>query len=189
MNNVEQSFADAFLGKFGEQNHRWEAFSFINKQLAKLEQSIVIVETGCARQEENWHGDGQSTLVFDWIVSKYGGSVTSIDISPENCKTAKRLAPNTNVICADSITALRSFRDAEKIDLLFLDSYDATGRYDSPLHHMGELAAIYTRLKDGCMIAIDDCFDGGKHKYVAHFFQDIGINPIIEGYITIWRKT
>lgn len=185
---MENSFTIKFLSKFGEHDRRWSAFSFIASELLNLQQEVVIVETGCVRQEENWGGDGQSTVVFEWIVKQRGGHLTSIDISPVNCDVAKRLAPSANVVCSDSITALRSIVDAESIDLLYLDSYDATGNFDSPLHHIGELAAIYTRLKDGCMIAVDDCFEGGKHKYVAAFFDDIGIKPIIDGYVTVWRK-
>lgn len=189
MSNQTNDDIKEILQEFEKTDARLSAFSFITNELLGLHKEVVIVETGCVRQAGNWSGDGQSTVVFDRIVNRCGGKLTSIDISPESCAVARRLVPNANVICADSIATLRSLLNAESIDLLYLDSYDATGHFDSPLHHMGELAAIYTRLKDGCMIAIDDCFDGGKHKYVARFFEDIGIKPLIEGYITVWRKS
>lgn len=77
--------------------------------------------------------------------------------------------------------------------LLYLDSMDLYGAphemAQSALHHAGELAACYSRLPSGCLIAVDDCKEPiGKHTIVKAFFDAAGIKPEFSGYITIWRK-
>ena len=44
----------------------------------------LIVETGCARQENNFDGDGMSTIIFDKLVEYHGGDFYSVDINPDN---------------------------------------------------------------------------------------------------------
>ena len=186
-----QEVFDAFTAEFKslQSEHRWPAFAGIAKRLVDIDGPVHIVETGCARQEGNWQGDGQSTVMWGWLAERLGGSVATIDISRQNLDVAKRLVPSANAICSDSITALRSLPHAEQIDLLYLDSYDVTHDYRAPLHHMGELAAIYDRLKSGCLIAVDDAMkDYGKDLYVKIFFADNGIKPIINGYTKVWEK-
>jgi SAM-dependent methyltransferase len=174
---------------------RWNAFLFIAKQLLEKEGDVWLCETGCARWANNWHGDGQSTQLWDWILEQKGGTGFSVDIEPRHVEYAKQVAPRVFVTCADSIRYLAEFdnKAASLLDLLFLDSYDygPDDRYAlSELHHAGELAAIYERLKPGCLVAVDDCHtpEEGKQRFVKLFFKKLGVEPIHESYITVWKK-
>jgi hypothetical protein len=172
--------------------HRREPFEFIIARLSALNRPVLIVETGTARERNNWRGDGQSTLLWDWLIGKVGGEAHSADINPEAVEIASAQAPRVNCVCADSQRFLRDFDRAREIDLLYLDAYDwgesRRANTLSELHHVGELAAIYERLSPGCLVAVDDCHgvDRGKHVLVQEFFRRLGIEPIFLGYVTIW---
>lgn len=168
---------------------RWTAFDYIAKKCEELGRPVTIVETGCLREPGNWWDDGQSTALFGWLASKTKGTVLSIDYAKESLDAAVATVPNAVPVQMDSILALRNIGDAENIDILYLDSMDRTDRWDSPLHHIGELASIYSRLKSGCLIAVDDCVGPyGKHRYVSMFFSDIGVLPKVVSHIIVWEK-
>ena len=162
--------------------------------LSSLDRPVLIVETGTARERDNWVGDGQSTLVWDWLLGVVGGQAYSVDVDPKAVETARTQVRHVTCICEDSQKFLRNFPDAPQIDLLYLDAYDwgFSRRQNvlSELHHVGELAAIYERLPAGCLVAVDDChgIDQGKHVLVQEFFNRLGVEPVQRGYITIWRK-
>jgi hypothetical protein len=43
----------------------------------------------------------------------------------------------------------------------------------SSLHHLKELAAVYAKLKPGCLIVVDDNNNGvGKGQYVSDFLNN-----------------
>lgn len=182
-------FDRAFKRKVGEE-HRWPAFKTIAYYLLAKQEPVNIVETGCARETDNWAGDGQSTQVWNWIVERTGGSIISFDINPKAVAYAKSVAPLADVRCSDSVTGLRSLENPEEIDFLYLDSFDLTDSIDSPTHHLAELAAVYPRLKSGCLIAVDDCQseERGKHRFVRDWLRILGVPPLLESYVTIWRK-
>jgi hypothetical protein len=169
---------------------RWEAFTLIAEDLLGRNRPLYIVETGCARQENNWSGDGQSTLVWDWLLDQAGGTGLAMDISKENCAVAASQVQHFKVACVDSIVGLRTMVEPDKIDFLYLDSYDLTETIDSPLHHLAELSAVYAALPSGCLIAIDDCVDEqhGKHRFVRDWLLSLGVRPLLESYVTVWRK-
>lgn len=168
---------------------RWKAFSYLGKELLSLNRGVIIVETGSVRRPGAWIEEGQSTIIWDWIVGRAGGSATSFDISPEAVAACRSMVKNVNVIESDSVAGLRSLGRPEEIDLLFLDSYDVTGDYRAPMHHLTELGCVYERLKSGCMIAVDDCgHEWGKDRYVSAFFADNGIKPVLDSYIRVWIK-
>lgn len=184
-----QKFHDQFNKQLGE-TRRWAAFLYVVTHLGSLRRPVTIVETGCARALNNWAGDGQSTLVWDWLVGELGGTATSFDISSDSVAYARSKVQHANVVQSDSIIGLRCV-DASKIDFLYLDSYDWTGSIDSPAHHLAELASVYPRLPSGCLIAVDDCLDGeggGKHAFVKAFLTSLGIEPKVIGYVTVWIK-
>ena len=182
-------FDRAFKSKVGE-DHRWAGFKTIAYYLLAKQEPVHIAETGCARQENNWSGDGQSTQVWNWIVQRTGGSLVSFDIDPKAVAYAKSVAPLADVHCIDSVQGLRLMPNPEQLDFLYLDSFDLTDGIDSPTHHLAELAAIYPRLKSGCIIAVDDCKSEthGKHRFVRDWLMILGVRPLLESYVTVWKK-
>ena len=182
-------FDRAFKGKVGDE-HRWPGFKLIAYYLLAKQEPIHIAETGCARERDNWYGDGQSTQVWNWIIERTGGSLISFDINPNCVAYAKSVAPLADVRCIDSVQGLRQLQNPEQLDFLYLDSYDLTDGIESPTHHLAELAAVYPRLRSGCIIAVDDCMGDqkGKHRFVRDFLSRLGVEPVLRSYITVWRK-
>ena len=185
---------NAFDEKFGAElssGTRWAAFSWIYEYLRNLGRPISIVETGTARQRGNYQGDGQSTILFDWMLQEFGGTGISIDLSLDAVGVARSQVQRMTVIHGDSITILRGLSDLDRVDLVYLDSYDWTGGWDAALHHAGELSAIFSRLSPGCVIAVDDCLSrtNGKHMLVSAMLREMGMTPVLESYITIWIKS
>ena len=168
---------------------RWNAFAYIYDQLARLHRPVGIVETGCARLAGNWFGDGQSTVVWAWMVKVLGGLVTSYDISPESCKVARQLAPTAQIVELDSLIGLTTYPAPDMVDFLYLDSMDYDGD-PSALHHLEELGKIWDKLQPGTLIAVDDNLGGGegKHKFVLRRLGISGIEPVVWGRVVIWRK-
>jgi hypothetical protein len=182
-------FDREFRSKLGE-DRRWPAFKLIAYYLLAKQEPVHIAETGCARQADNWNGDGQSTQVWNWIIERTGGSAIAFDINPGAVAYAKTVAPLVDVKCIDSVQGLRMIPHAEKLDFLYLDSYDVTPGIESPTHHLAELTSIYPRLPPGCLIAVDDCkINGnGKDRFVKAWLSSLGVEPIKDSYVTVWRK-
>ena len=181
---------DAEFGRHLDTTRRWGAFRTIVANLIARGRPVNIVETGCARQPDNWAGDGQSTLVWDWLLDKVGGTGLSMDISDPNCRAAASQVQHFKVACVDSVVGLRTMVTPEEIDFLYLDSYDLTETIDSPTHHLAELASVYPRLPSGCLIAVDDCVDEqyGKHRFIRDWLVRMGVQPVLRGYVTVWVK-
>jgi len=169
---------------------RWHPFRTIVANLIARGRPVNIAETGCARQPGNWGGDGQSTLVWDWLLTQVGGTGLSMDISQESCEAAAGQVFNIKVACVDSIVGLRVLVKPEELDFLYLDSFDLTETIDSPTHHLAELASVYPRLPSGCLIAVDDCVSEqhGKHRFVRDWLARMGVEPLVRGYVTVWQK-
>jgi hypothetical protein len=155
----------------------------------------LIVETGCARQENNFEGDGMSTAIFDTFVNYHGGEFYSVDINSDNVRFAASRSKKVNITCSDSVRFLYNqskvwVAQNRKIDLLYLDSFDfdIDNPHPSSLHHIFELAAIMPCLKEGTMICVDDNFDtAGKGSYVKEFMDLIGKERIYTDYQWIWK--
>lgn len=191
-NNPQQYSFDNVKHRLGR---RLTGFQYIMDYLSATP-SPAIVETGCARQMDNFEGDGQSSSLFDNAIQN-GGSFMTVDISKasvEYCTT--RVSSKSCVVLADSITFLRSYGKYNKtpIDLLYLDSFDAHPDVveQSALHHLYEFIVIQESLKDGCLVVVDDNWkvNGewvGKGKYINDFMSKIGINPIFVGYQIMWK--
>lgn len=164
----------------------------------------LIVETGCARQENNFDGDGMSTIIFDKLVEYHGGDFYSVDINSDNVKFATAHCKNANMFCGDSVSFLYNqskswVANNRKIDVLYLDSYDfdVNNPHPSSLHHVMELVAVMPSLKDGTMICVDDnplCQDDkgnliemGKGLYVKQFMEQIKRERLHNGYQWVWK--
>ena len=155
----------------------------------------LIVETGCARQENNFEGDGMSTTIFDTFVDYHGGELYSVDINPDNVRFAMATAKKANITCSDSVKFLHQqskvwLSQNRKIDLLYLDSFDfdMANPHTSSLHHIFELVAVMPCLQEGTMICVDDNFDTvGKGGYVKEFMDLIGKERLYNGYQWVWK--
>jgi predicted O-methyltransferase YrrM len=181
-----------YISKTGD---RSPSFALMLNALSKKPNKL-IVETGCARKEDNFHGDGMSTLIFDEFINVTGGNFFSVDISPENVEFAKsKVSPHSQVICSDSVKFLydncRVWKgEGRFIDLLYLDSFDLDkdNTHPSSLHHILELTAAMPCLRSGSIICVDDNIskDIGKGSYVRQFMDLIGRPLVYEGYHWIW---
>jgi hypothetical protein len=183
----------AFEVEFGGRlrgSARFEPFKFICDKLDGIGAPLVIVETGCMRQLNNWHGDGQSTLVWDWLITRNGGMLTSVDIDENACAMVIRATKNAHARRGNSVEVLPSLPYVSHIDLLYLDSMDWTGDRESAIHHLNELASVWDRLKEGCVIAVDDCFEPtrGKGQEIYRVLTAAGMTPMLTGHVTVWQK-
>lgn len=189
-----EEFEREFKPKLGG-TIRWEGFSFIAKELA-IQEPLAIIETGCIRSEHDWAGNGQATALWNWMSGKaLTKRVMSVDISAENIRKCQNLCPNVTAIQCDSLlylTQITAMPFVKSINLVYLDSYDHDNpkKPQSELHAAAELGCLYDNLSSGCLIAVDDCHpDGtGKHYLIKHFFQRLGIEPLVSSYIHVWRK-
>ena len=165
---------------------RRKSFLTIFKLLIKKNKiSYNILETGCMRKVSDCD-DGLSTLLFDYFVKYFNGSVTTVDLSKENCELcANHVSNKCSIYNMDSVEFLYKYKQNEDIDLLYLDSYDLDWNNPIPsaLHHMKELCAIIPKLKKGCIILIDDNNNNvGKGQFVANFLDNIGAKQIFSEY-------
>lgn len=178
---------------------RREAFELMLQHLAACA-APLIVETGCARVEDNFTGDGMSTLIWDAAAELHNGQVRSVDLAAANVAFARgKVGPRTTIDCADSVAWLATqeaalIAEGRRIDLLYLDSYDldVANWQPSALHHIYELLSIKGAMRPGALLAVDDnlLIDGqhvGKGTYVAEYMARIGKPMIYQGYQWIWR--
>jgi hypothetical protein len=186
------TFADRWLcTKYDALGHRANAFHAITERLEQLGRPVTIVETGCLRQEGNWGGDGQSTIVWDQFVQHIGGKVYSVDLDPKAAALAHSLtSDHTTVECNDSVawlTHLASF-DLE-VDFLYLDSYDIDWSNPEPSmqHHLAEVRAATPMLRPGTIVAVDDNQDGvGKGHLVGVHATDNNWLEMCDSYVRAW---
>jgi hypothetical protein len=154
-----------------------------------------LIETGTARVRGNWQGDGQSTLIWDWLASELSGThVLSIDRDQRAVDIASEQTEHVDFQVGDSLEVLPSIDPEvlEKVGLLYLDSLDFEwGQPNTAAQHtLGELLKVWDHLPSGCMIAVDDCHSpyAGKHTAVAAFMSGQGIAPAFTGYQMAWVK-
>lgn len=168
--------------------------------------SCYIIETGSAWDKDNWEGQGQSTLIWDWLlklVNKPKPNETtlpilhalSIDITPTSTENAKAQCSSVCFICGDSVATLNGLdKDLfEKCGLLYLDSFDWTAEtnLEAAFHHIAELAAVWRLLPDGCMVIVDDRHGDqkGKHwmveAFMGHYLKK---DPVFKNHQIGWVK-
>jgi len=150
--------------------------------LIKLNKSeYTIVETGCSA-----HGT-KSTLLWDKFVNIFGGKVISVDLNQKAVNETNAVTScRTTVICSDSLKFLPTL--TEKIDFLYLDSYDVDFLNPKPSaeHHLKEFYCVEKLLSDNCIILIDDTplspewLDGGKRNYLYNKLKH-KFNPDMSG--------
>jgi SAM-dependent methyltransferase len=157
-----------------------------------------ILETGCARQPDNWCGDGQSTLLFDAFVNHHDGKVVSMDLDPNAVELARRATSSkTELRCGHSVALLAEMsRQAGGwcvFDAVYLDSFDfdLENPFPSAFHCVKELLALGA-LPSGLLLMIDDNVATpqgriGKGMLVEAYFRDVGLPPLRTDYQMIWQ--
>jgi hypothetical protein len=170
---------------------RTKGFEFIINYLDSINHEFSIIETGTARIQDNWEGDGQSTLIWDFVTQNLPSTAVSIDINCENINIARNQTKNIQYIISDSVKALSKI-NVNDCYLLYLDSFDYSKElhFESCFHHIMELATVYALLPSGCMIAVDDRLEEnkGKHVFVEKFMNQLGLVPVFKEYQIIWIK-
>jgi hypothetical protein len=186
------------------------------KRLDAFNRPVLIVETGSARTDAI--GDGQSTLLFEkYLKLGPGGKLITVDLNPDATKFCNvRLDPKySKAFTNDSVSFLKNFinyipNGFEKIDLLYLDSYDVdmNAPHDSALHHIYELVAAKPYLTLDTLVLIDDspqnynmCMNlegqyqllntprpWGKGMYVAEYAEKIGAETLAKNYQLLYRN-
>lgn len=175
---------------------RQKTFEAIFNYLGDIKRPVII-ETGTYREENNYTGDGCSTLLFDTYVEFYGGSLISIDIDPKACELAIDHTMWAEVICSDSVEALGEMEG--KVDLLYLDSYNIenwVNDWAPAAHHLKELFAAKNIIKDGTLIVVDDNIKTqqgqrfGKGRLIYELMESLCIEPYFDDYQVgwIWRE-
>ena len=189
------TFLDRWLcTRYADLNARADAFDKITKHLETWGRDVVIVETGCLRQEGNWAGDGQSTLVWDAFVNYQGGTVYSVDLDVRAAALANSLTSDrTRVEANDSVAyLLRLATLGVGADLLYLDSYDIDWANPEPSmqHHEQELEAAWPMLHPGSIVAVDDNRPGvGKGYLVGLVAERKGWTVLADDYVRAWIVT
>ena len=194
-------FYNDVRGKIGPLRQR--GFDYIFEYLKTIENPL-IVETGCARQENNYAGDGQSSLLFDQYNKEYGGQFFTVDISKDSVEycRSKMINGKSSVSLGDSILYLKELNKwlqskNQKIDFLYLDSFDAPKNdpdklLTSALHHLYEFTTILPSLKPGSLVGVDDCWMtgdilGGKGTFIAEYMEKINNKPLLVFHQTFWK--
>ena len=189
------TFMDRWLcTRYRDLSARADAFDKITAHLESLGRDVVIVETGCLRQQGNWAGDGQSTLVWDAFVNYQGGHVYSVDLDVKAAALANSLTSDrTTVEANDSVPyLLRLATLGVGADLLYLDSYDIDWANPEPSmkHHERELDAAWPMLHPGSIVAVDDNrADVGKGYLVGLVAERKGWTVLVDGYVRAWIVT
>lgn len=207
-----ETFDSTWAMRLGPRRHTFrQLFEFL---LARKAQGHFILETGCAREADNWEGDGQSTIMFDRFAREHGGEVVTVDLDETACAYARgAVSPCTTVHHGDSVRFLHGMagqllRAGRAIDLLYLDSFDLDPSNPAPsaLHHLKELCAIAPALGDSTLVVVDDAYHqlrgfrnerdefvlledqgiAGKARFVAEYFAQVGIRPLFDGYQCGW---
>ena len=153
----------------------------------------TIVETGTYREQNNYEGDGCSTLLFDKYIECYGGNLISIDIDPKACQLARNATTEALVIERDSVEVLSEMEG--RVDLLYLDSFNIdnwNNDWAPAAHHLKELFAAKNIIRPGTLIVVDDNIHTtngeviGKGRLINELMYALGIHPYIFDYQLGW---
>ena len=173
-------------------NKRRTSFETVFEFLDRIKNPNII-ETGTYREEDNYEGDGCSTLLFDTYVECHGGNLISIDNDPKACQLARNATTEALVLERDSVEALGEMEG--RVDLLDQDSYnidDWNNDWAPAAHHLKELFAAKNIIRPGTLIVVDDNLQTiagnliGKGRLINEVMESLGIEPYIFGYQIGW---
>lgn len=153
----------------------------------------MIIETGTSREGlKGAKSNGAATIVFGKWASRNNAFVHSVDISEASVTHAQKevdrqhLQDFVKIHLSDSLVFLEKFD--QKVDLLYLDSYDYSNDIDvqkkSQQHHLEEFKRIEDQLHENTLVLIDDCDlpNGGKGKSVIAYMLERGWKVLMESY-------
>lgn len=151
-----------------------------------------IVETGCVRSEEDWSAGYFGYLAGVLVDGKGKGELTSVDISPGNCETARRVCRDWpgEVVCQDSVAYLEA--RTLPVDCLYLDSLD-TDAPGSAEHGLREAQAGERLVSAGGLIVLDDTWRvghewKGKGELAVPWLLSRGWGLLASGYQAVMRR-
>jgi predicted O-methyltransferase YrrM len=183
---VAEWFDAEYAPKLG---HRAPTFRAALMKL-RANQGKLIVESGTARQAENWGGDGQSTVLFAEYGRKFLAALVSIDTDPRACEIAQatikaRMRPvHVSIRCGDARAEIDAIN--APIDLLYLDSLDFKEHDPEPsqIQALAEFDAAEPWLHVESLVLIDDCAlpHGGKGGMVIPEMERRGWHVLASGY-------
>ncbi len=171
---------------------RQKGFNAIFDYLKKIKNPFVV-ETGTYREENNYTGDGCSTLLFDNYITFNGGTLYSVDIDPKACTLARDNTKSATIVESDSVEFLSEIN--QKIDLLYLDSYNIEDWFNDwtpAAHHLKELCAVQKNLKPGSLLVVDDNVADsngnllGKGRLIYELMEAMDIEPFFAEYQIGW---
>jgi ADP-heptose:LPS heptosyltransferase len=153
----------------------------------------TIVETGCVRSAEDWSA-GYSTYLFGaYLDGRRCGSLTSVDINPGNCKTARDLCRDWSerLTVVESCSVAYLSERTDPVDVLFLDSLDCEDARHSA-HGLAEIQAAERLLSDSSLVVFDDTVYAagwkGKGAEAVPYLLGRGWSVLASGYQTIMGK-
>lgn len=192
--HVGQWFDAHYTGLLGHRAHTMRA------ALVRLKQTggRLIVESGCCRQEGNWAGDGQSTLVFAAYGRKFAAAVMSADVDPAAVRLAQRLVKehcgtdvHVTVRCGDAEREIAAVN--QPIDLLYLDSLDFRPQNPGPSQERAwrEFEAAEPWLHEESVVLIDDCDlpHGGKGGMLIPEMERRGWRVLMREYQVLLSRS
>ena len=194
------------------------SFKKVFKYLDSMPDPIIIVETGCLREPNNFL-DGQSTLLFDKYTLSRGekSKVYTVDKSQNSTNACRQVVSgNVEITKSDSVRYLNNLTkkfltDKIKVSMFYLDSFDVDWKYPYPsaAHHLKELTAISKILYRETLVVVDDApavgnltrnkdtwqvlklpppVIGGKGFLVHEYAEDVGAKALFSNYQTGWTE-
>lgn len=176
---------------------RKESFDIMLKELIKIPYPTII-EIGCIRSKDDV-GAGNSSELFAWFVSKYGGRFITVDNSYENSKfcdsiIAKYRNNNCEIITLNGDGFDYLFQTDVKSDLLYLDALDCDPErfIESAVFHFHMFRVYDPKMKIGSLVAIDDNLndklEGKGYVLIPYLKIEKKFNCLYSGYQYIFRK-
>ncbi len=166
--------------------------------LLNQRKGTVIVETGTTRAYNDFGGAGMATIFLGDYAKRYGIHLFTVDILPEAIELSKELTfefkDNITYVTDDSLNFLRDFD--QKIDLLYLDSYDypidedPDAVFASQNHQLRELVEAEDKLTNKSIVVLDDNAwpNGGKCKITKEYLIKKGWTCLWDDFQSVWIK-
>lgn len=157
-----------------------------------------IIETGTTRALNDFGGAGMATIFLGDYANNYDKRLYTVDILPVAIALSKSLTlefkDNITYVTDDSLHFLKDF--PEKIDLLYLDSYDypidenPEEALVSQTHQLNEFKAAEDKLTDQSIVILDDNAwpNGGKCKLTKVYLIEKGWECLWDDFQSVWIR-